>query len=43
MHNSTYSHLQNLCDNDDKLVLFSKITLVKMIYLGTADSVITIY
>lgn len=38
MHNSTYSHLQSLGDNDDKLVLFTKITLAKMINLGRADT-----
>lgn len=37
MHNSTYSYLQSLCDND-KLVLFSKIILAKMINLCTADT-----
>lgn len=26
------------CDNDDKLVLFYKIILAKVIYLGTADT-----
>lgn len=37
MHNSTYSHLQSLCDLDDKFLFFSKIILAKMIHLGTAD------
>lgn len=38
MHNSTYSNLQSSCDNNDKLLLFSKIILAKVIYLGAADT-----
>lgn len=42
LHNSTYSHLQSLCDNGDKLGLFSKIILAKIL-VQQILSILTIY
>lgn len=37
MHDRIYAHLQSLSNNNNKLVLFSKVLFAKIIDSGTAD------